>query len=151
MMKLKLTAAAAALVALSACDMLGLNRETNNTVATNNAAGNNATAETNESAGGKDPAGETGNATRAAFTGEVTREFLVGEWTDNNDCSQTIEFRRDGSFVAPGGAGEGLWALDGDRLTFQGERTISARVQAPDENTITLIHEDGSLGRSTRC
>jgi len=152
---LKLTAAAAALAGLTACDALGLNRDEAASGNAGNAAATNATADANAAAaaGGKDPAaaggGNVATASAAPFTGEVTREFLVGRWTDSNDCSATIQFTADGRFIAP--TGEGLWALDGERLTFQGERSVSARVQALDANTITLIHDDGSLGRSTRC
>jgi membrane protein involved in colicin uptake len=150
---LKVTAAAAAIAGLSACDMLGLNRNDNaGGNATNTVSAGNTTSNASADTGGKDPAAAGGNAASTAaapFTGEVTRHFLVGRWTDNNDCTSTIEFRVDGRFVAP--TGEGLWVLDGERLTFQGGRTISARVQAPDANTIMLIHDDGTVGRSTRC
>ena len=152
---LKLTVAAAALTGLTACDALGIgggNAGGNNSVAaatTNNTA---APADANSSAG-KDPAAG-GNVATASTTpsapGQVTREFLIGRWTDNNDCNNTITFNADGNFTVPGG-GSGIWVLDGDRLTFQGERAVSARIQAPDSNTIMLIHDDGSVGRSTRC
>jgi hypothetical protein len=79
----------------------------------------------------------------------VTPAFLVGRWTDNNDCTSTIAFRSDGRFITP--TGEGLWLLDGDQLTMQGQSAVTARVRAPDANTITLQHPDGTLGRSTRC
>jgi membrane protein involved in colicin uptake len=150
---LKLTAAAAAVASLTACDMLGLNKSGggNATTASNVAA--NASAPANSTAAA-DTGGKPGEAAGAApaaapFTGQANSAFLVGRWTDNNDCTQTIEFRPDGTFATPGGSG--MWALDGDRLTFQGSRTVSARLQAPDANTITLIHDDGTLGRSTRC
>jgi hypothetical protein len=150
---MKLTAAAVALAGLSACDMLGLNKgEGGNGSAATNAATTNAAVPANASAdaapGGKDPA--AAGAAPASSNGQVTSAFLVGRWTDNNDCTQTIEFRSDGSFATPDG-GQGVWALDGDRLTFQGSSTVSARVQAPNADTITLLHNDGTLGRSTRC
>ena len=147
---LKLAAAAAALAGLSACDMLGLNRggSNNATTATNNTA--NASANASADAGGKDPsAGNVATASTAPFTGEVNAQFLVGSWTDDGNCANAIEFRSDGTFVTSDG--NGTWALDGDRLIFQGERTVSARVQAPNQDTITLLHDDGTLGRSTRC
>jgi hypothetical protein len=150
---LKLTAAAAALAGLSACDMLGLNKSEsgNGTAATNVAANTGAPANSTAAAGTGGKPGEASGAAPASapFTGQVNSAFLVGRWTDNNDCTQTIEFRPDGTFTTPGGSG--MWALDADRLTFQGSSTVSARVQAPDANTITLIHDNGALGRSTRC
>ena len=80
---------------------------------------------------------------------EVTSEFLVGFWTDDGDCTNVIEFRPDGTFHTSGGTG--LWVLTGDKLIFQGTRMVSARLLAPDQDTIILIHPDGSIGRSTRC
>ncbi len=152
---LKLTVAAAALVGLSACDMLGLNKaESGNGSAaanvTSNAAETNASADAGNASGGKPAGGDGAMTASTPFNGQVTTAFLVGRWTDNGDCNNVVEFRTDGTFEAPGG-GSGMWALNGDRLTFQGSSTVSARVAAPDANTIMLTHDDGSLGRSTRC
>lgn len=81
---------------------------------------------------------------------EATRSFLLGMWTDTGDCGDAVEFLADGTFVTSRGA-QGLWEIEGDRLTFIGNSTVSAVLQAPDENTILLIHPDESIGRSTRC
>lgn len=137
-----LLVSAAALTALAACDRSG----GNDAVAVNAAAPANAT-DTN-SAGAKDPA--TNSAAPAAGSAQLSRQYLIGRWTDNGDCNNTITFAADGSFTVPGG-GSGLWVLDGDQLTFQGSSTRTARVQATDANTIMLTHPDGSIGRSTRC
>ena len=156
---LKLTAAAAALAGLSACDQLGLGgggSGGNNTTATANATNATNTAAGNASADAdKDPAAAGNNVSTAsagtAAPGALSRAFLIGRWTDNNDCNNTITFAADGTFTVPGG-GSGVWVLDGDRLTFTGNAgTRSARVQAPDANTILLLNDDGSAGRSTRC
>ncbi|MDP8994499.1 MAG: hypothetical protein M3N07_05890 [Pseudomonadota bacterium] len=97
------------------------------------------------------PTVEAGASAQATAPSQrVDRDFLLGRWTDTGDCTDTVEFLRDGRFVTSQG-GAGVWTLDGDRLTFQAERTVSARVQATDRNTIVLIHADGSRGRSTRC
>lgn len=150
----KLTAAAAALAGLSACDMLGLNKEGGDTASTN--AAGNATASSNASAttptagaDGSKPAGAGATPASTPFTGQVNAAFLIGRWTDTGDCNVVVEFLPDGRFTTPGG--NGVWVLDGDRLTFQGSSTRSARVQAPNQDTIMLIHGDGSVGRSTRC
>jgi hypothetical protein len=136
----KLTVVLAIVPALAACDRMGAGGGGDA-----NAAANAATA-----AGGKDPAAANGAAPAAGST-QVTREFLVGRWTDNNDCNNTITFAADGTFTVPGG-GTGLWVLDGERLTFQGAQgSRTARVQAPTPDAITLIQADGSIGRSTRC
>ena len=151
---LKLTTAAAALAGLAACDALGLSGNDSaggnaaaNTVVTNTADANAAA----PAAGGKDPAAGTSAAASSFTPGDaVTAAFLFGRWTDTGDCSQTIEFKDDGTFVTPNGA-SGMWTLNGDRLTFQGSTTVSAQVSAPNADTIMLTHPNGSVGRSTRC
>jgi hypothetical protein len=150
---LKLTAAAVALAGLTACDALGLNR--NESAAGNDAANAAAenTADANAAglaAGGKDPAAGGATPASAPFTGQVTTAFLIGRWTDNEDCTKTIEFRDDGKFVTADG-GQGMWVLTGDQLTFQGQSSITAQVSAPNPDTIMLRNADGSVGRSTRC
>jgi hypothetical protein len=49
------------------------------------------------------------------------------------------------------GGGVGLWNLDGDELTLTGARTATVRVVPVNQDTMTVINADGSLGRSTRC
>lgn len=144
---LKLTIAAAALAGLSACDALGLNgNESAGGNGAANAVASNGTDANAAAPGGKDPV--AGPAAGAG--GAVTPAFLVGRWTDTNDCEATIEFRDDGSFVLPNG-GTGYWTLNGDRLTFQGSSTVSAQISAPNADTIMLTHANGTVGRSTRC
>jgi hypothetical protein len=134
---LTLSAVAAALAGLPAGDMLGLNRAVAATIGAATLA--SATAAGEKAAGDAAP----------AASGEVTRAFLIGRWTDNDDCTSTIAFLPDGRFVTA--AGEGLWLLEGDQLTMQGQSAITVRVRAPDANTIMLKYADGRLGRSTRC
>ena len=80
----------------------------------------------------------------------VTPAFLLGRWTDDGDCTNTVEFRSDGSFVTSSGA-TGRWSLAGGRLTFQGTSTITAAIRADSATHIILTHDDGSVGESTRC
>jgi hypothetical protein len=158
---LKLTAAAAILAALPACDALGLNRQSNKAAEQNEAAGSNASGnsaasdegEGNSSAstGGKDTAAGAPAGSSEPFTGEVTRAYIVGRWTDNNDCSNVTEFTSDGRFITADG-GEGIWSLNGDQLIFQGAQGRAAlRVEAADANTLVSTAENGDIGRTTRC
>ena len=90
-----------------------------------------------------------GSAARAGSVA-LDRAYLVGFWTDDNDCSDFIQFTRDGQFItADGGAGE--WTLEGDRLTMTGRDTATVRIVPIDQDTIDVVNEDGSLGHSTRC
>lgn len=90
----------------------------------------------------------TGEAT--AQGPAVTREFLIGRWTDTNDCSDAVDFHADGTFLTTDGA-RGRWTLQGGRLSFIGNSTVAARVHATSRDAITLTHDDGSVGHSTRC
>ena len=54
-----------------------------------------------------------------------------------------------GDFTANGGTG--LWNLAGDRLTMTGRSTATLQIVPIDQNTMTVVNADGSLGRSTRC
>ena len=102
------------------------------------------------STAGAGPAATTLMAAAAAQARTVDRAFLLGRWTDDGTCNDAIDFKADGTFVLFDGR-RNRWTLQGDRLTFHGPNPITTRVQAPDGNTITLTHTDGSVGRSTRC
>lgn len=147
-------AAGAMLMSLAACDQLGIGQMGGDNATANSAVNGAADADKDatggnaaEAAGGKDDAGAPGAAT-------LDRAFLVGRWTDDGNCSTTgptvAEFRSDGRFVAANGTG-GLWNLAGDRLTLTGSSTLTLQVVPIDQNTMTVVNPDGSLGRSTRC
>lgn len=149
-------AAAAAMLTLAGCNRGGANAN-----ASANAAGNASAAKPADGAAANQAATQTadagkldegGGAIPASSSGTVRldRTYMMGRWTDDNDCSNVIEFNQDGGFVAANG-GTGLWNLDGDRLTMTGRDTATIRVSPIDQNTMTVINADGSLGRSTRC
>lgn len=80
----------------------------------------------------------------------VTREFLLGRWTDTGNCAEYVDFLADGRFTLPDGQG-GRWTLEGDRLSFIGNGTATARVHAESRDRIVLTHGNGTTGNSTRC
>jgi hypothetical protein len=148
-------AATAALVGLAGCNKIGGSANTSANAATSNAAAPAAAGATNQAGTQSADAGKLnsgGGAVPASSSGAVTldRAFLMGRWTDDNDCNNVIAFNQDGGFVAANG-GTGLWNLDGDWLTLTGNQTARLRIVPIDQNTITVVHTDGSLGRSTRC
>jgi len=151
--------AAAALLALAACERLGIG-------GSGGSAGNGAEAPANIPAaasgtgkdpgrnqaaaepGGKDPAA---GAVQAYADGGLDRDYVVGRWTDNDDCGSAVEFSPDGRFIATDGV-EGLWTLRGDRLTVTGSRTLTMRIAWIDPDTMAVVEPDGAPGaRSTRC
>lgn len=81
----------------------------------------------------------------------VDRDFLIGTWSDEGDCTTTVAFAPDGAYATDDGA-EGQWNLSGDRLTLSGETGATTLTIVPiDRNTMEVIGEDGSHDRSTRC
>ena len=81
----------------------------------------------------------------------VDRDFLIGTWSDQGDCSTTVAFTADGGYATADGA-EGHWSLAGDTLTLSGEAGATRLTIIPiDRNTMEVIGEDGSHDRSTRC
>ena len=152
-------AAAAALLALSGCNRLGVNGNATANAATGNAAG--AAAKPAGGASGNMTAPQTadagklnagGGAIPAVSSGTVAldRTYMLGRWTDDDDCDKAIEFTPDGRFIALDG-GTGLWNLDGNRLTVTGNSTLVFRISPIDQNTMTVIDGNGALSRSTRC
>lgn len=99
--------------------------------------------------------GSTGGSTRCpSKTGNlkplVNAAYLIGIWTDNGNCSDNVRFYDTGSFRTSDGA-SGQWTLSGDQLTFKGQSSITARIEAVGLDEIKLTHKDGSVGGSTRC
>ena len=152
MKPIALVMTAAALAGLAGCNRTG-GASSNASANTSNAtAGNSAAAKPTDAAsgaGGNQAAPQTAAASGAGAV-QLDRTYMLGRWTDNGDCSNALELRQDGGFTTAAGA-QGLWNLEGDRLTMTGNSTLSVRITPIDQNTITIINADGSLGRSTRC
>ena len=147
-------AATAAMLSLAACNRAGTNAN-----ATANASGNSAApkpggAAANQAAPQTADAGKLnqggGAVPAASSTVQLDRTYVMGRWTDDGDCNNVIEFSQDGGFTAANG-GTGLWNLAGDRLTMTGRSTATLQIVPIDQNTMTVVNADGSLGRSTRC
>jgi len=157
-MKALATTLAALLVTLAGCNQLGGSAGNASNSSSNASAGNASAAK--ESGAGNEvaatdsgaPGGKDSTGASQASSGAVTldRAFLLGSWADNGDCSKAIAFAQDGSFRNADGSA-GLWNLEGNQLTLTGSSTASVRISPIDQNTITVINPDGSLGRSTRC
>jgi hypothetical protein len=150
-------AAVAAMLTVAGCNRLGVNANaTANATAGNaavakpadNMAANQAAPQTADA--GKLNAG--GGAIPASSSGAVQldRTYMLGRWTDDGDCNKAIEFDQDGRFTALDGS-TGLWNLDRDQLTVTGSATLMFRIVPIDQNAMTVVSNDGSLSRSTRC
>lgn len=152
MKPIALVMTAAALAGLAACNRTGGASNNASANVSNATAGNSAAAKPTDAAStatGNQAAPQTAAAAGGGAV-QLDRTYMLGRWTDNGDCSNTLELRQDGGFTTAAGA-QGLWNLEGDRLTMTGNSTLSVRITPIDQNTITIINADGSLGRSTRC
>jgi hypothetical protein len=92
-------------------------------------------------------------ATPVAAGGAVTADYMVGKWSAmNEDCADTLEFRKDGSVKTP--FGDAKWTLAGDQLgvdfgdgSKQDPSTI--RVLGPDR--IEITKKSGGKETQKRC
>lgn len=80
----------------------------------------------------------------------LDRAYIVGRWTDSDDCGNAVAFGRDGRFVTSGNAA-GQWVLRGDRLTLTGDSALTLQIVVVDGDRMIVVNPDGALGRSTRC
>lgn len=96
------------------------------------------------------PAG-AGTATKSGGAA-IDRAYMLGRWTDHDDdCERAAGFFADGRFV-PASGPEGLWSLNGDRLSIvSGGNTFTVQLVPIDRDSMTVVNADGSLGQSTRC
>jgi hypothetical protein len=103
--------------------------------------------------------GTTGRSIRCPSAGavgpapvpvRVSRDYVVGRWTDDGNCADAADFRADGRFFTANGTG-GSWSLAGKRMTMTGTSTLTLQIVPIDRNVMNVINEDGSVGRSTRC
>ena len=148
MRRLAIAAAAASVLVLAACGGEtgdAANESTNAAPPADNAAA--AAAEEDAAAAAE---AEPANAAGAAGgDGTLSREFLVGRWTEMDDCAEgATEFRADGTFLFPWGD-SGRWTLDGDRLTMS-SNTDTLRLRVVDRNTLEISSPNRAY-RSVRC
>lgn len=169
MSNLRIAAAALALAVLGACDMSGLDRmqpEGNGTSGKVISAKADEPPAT-EPAGTVADAGLTSSRSLAGLAGRgdskdpsvvptgssaaLDPQTLIGRWADDEACKEDITIRPNGTFVSYTG-GAGRWSVDGDRLSLTGEQgTFSVRIQSIEDDIMTVLNSDGSIGRSRRC
>jgi len=81
---------------------------------------------------------------------KVDLDFMVDVWSDREDCTQRIEFRRDGQFINQDGS-HGTWRIDGDQVTLTGTSSITVRIVPRNRSEINVVNPDNSVGYSRRC
>jgi hypothetical protein len=132
----------AALLTLAACG----SGETNAAKeATNAAPANEAAAPANQAAAAAPAA--------PAAAGALTADYMVGKWSAmREDCSATIEFRKDGTVATP--IGEGKWTLAGDKLAFDygdGSKQPPSTIKVLSADRIEITRGSGGKETEKRC
>lgn len=86
-------------------------------------------------------------AVATASTGAApTKEYVVGKWGENGDCTLAIEFRADGTMVGP----FERWELNGAKLTMVGAPEAMT-LSVVDQNTMESRLGTAAPRRITRC
>ena len=125
-----------ALLTLAACGAKETNTANDAANAPANAATENATAPVNEAAAAAAP----------AAAGAVTAEYMVGKWSAmDEDCSDTLEFRKDGTMTTL--IGDAKWTLTGDKLAIDygdGSKQPASTIKplGPDRIEITTLFRE---------
>jgi hypothetical protein len=97
------------------------------------------------------PSSKPGPDAAVETTPILDREFLVGRWGDNGDCSKDVTLSADGSFTSYTG-GDGQWSLEGTTMRMAGKQnTQELRLELINQNTIRITNPGGSIGTSQRC
>lgn len=92
-------------------------------------------------------------ATPAAAPADLGPDFMVGKWSAmNEDCSDTLEFRKDGTVNTP--FGEGKWTLAGDQLSVdfgEGSKMDPSTIKALSPDRIEISKKSGGKETQKRC
>jgi hypothetical protein len=83
----------------------------------------------------------------------LTTDYLVGKWSAfEEDCSHTIEFRKDGTLTTPIGVAK--WTVSGDKVTMDyhdaSEPTVS-RIKPLSADRIAVETASGRKETEKRC
>ena len=89
----------------------------------------------------------------ASANGTVTADYMVGKWSAmEEDCSDTLDFRKDGSVGTPIGGAK--WALDGDKLSIDfgdGSEVTASTIKPLGPDRIEITKASGNKETQKRC
>ena len=92
-------------------------------------------------------------AAPAAAAGALSADYMIGKWSAmNEDCSDTIEFRKDGTLVTP--FGNAKWSLDGDKLSADfgdNSKQTPSSVKVLTHDRIEITKGGGKTETQKRC
>jgi hypothetical protein len=76
-----------------------------------------------------------------------TREFLIGKWGTNGDCTLAIDLRADGTSDGP----FGNWTYTDGVIGFVDEPDFKVNVTVIDAQTMESTNDSGKTSKMTRC
>lgn len=86
-------------------------------------------------------------------SGSFTAEYMAGKWSAiDEDCSETLEFRKDGTVTTP--IGTAKWTIAGDSLSIDygdGSKPTVSKVRVLGPDRIELTHASGTKETERRC
>ena len=89
----------------------------------------------------------------AEVGGAPTADYMVGKWSAmEEDCSDTLEFRKDGSLTTP--IGDAKWTLVGDKMTMDygdGSKQPASTLKVLSQDKIEITTGSGNKEISKRC
>lgn len=92
-------------------------------------------------------------AAPAAVGGAPTADYMVGKWSAiEEDCSDTLEFRKDGTLTTP--IGDAKWTLVGDKMTMDygdGSKQPASTLKVVSQERIEVTTGSGKKEFSKRC
>lgn len=89
----------------------------------------------------------------AEVGGAPTADYMLGKWSAiEEDCSDTLEFRKDGTLTTP--IGEAKWTLVGDKMTMDygdGSKQPASTLKVVSQDRIEITTGGGRTEFSKRC
>ena len=75
------------------------------------------------------------------------KEFVVGKWGTDGDCTLAIDLKADGTSDGP----FGNWSYTDGVISFTDEPDIKVNVTVIDDKTMLSTNSDGKTAKMTRC
>lgn len=143
-MKLGYAASAIAVLALAACG--GQTKPAAETSQVSTQASTQVSTQVSTAAGSSSSA----TASPAAAPGKgdkPSRDFVIGKWGTDGDCTLAIDLRPDGTSDGP----FGNWSYSDGVLSFPDEPSFKINVTVIDDATMQSTNGDGKTAKMTRC
>ena len=91
--------------------------------------------------------GVAGPAAAPAKGDKPNRDFVVGKWGTDGDCTLAIDLRSDGTSDGP----FGNWTYNDGVLSFPDDPDFKINVTVIDPNTMESTNGSGKTAKMTRC